>query len=182
MPDPFPEIDPSALVGAVTAKLERARSQRVIDVVWYGNGSNPFFGVGLCDVAAFSWSLADLASGSFDVRLSILTDQPSMTAGNLARLSKLPVRYRLEAWSLEAEQAALAQALVSFIPVNGQSFSRAKSYNRALTAISAGVQVLSPGFPLYRDLAPAIYTDALELLSDVECNKCRIRRTPSARS
>lgn len=174
VPDPFPEIDPSVLARTAAAKVERAKRERAIDVVWYGNGSNPFFSVGLSDVAAFSWSLADLASGSFDVRLKILTDQASQTADNLVRLGKLPVRHHLETWSLDAEQESLEQALVSFIPVNGQSFSRAKSFNRALTAISAGTQVLSPGFPLYRDLAPAIYADAFELLSDIEHERCRL--------
>lgn len=174
VPDPFPEIDPTFLAKTVAAKIARAKSERAIDVVWFGNGSNPFFPVGLYDVAGYSWSLADLASGSFDVRLTILTDKSSLMPSNLARLSKLPVRYRLDTWSMEAERQALEQALVSFVPVNGQSFSRAKSFNRALTAISAGTQVLSPGFPLYRELAPAIYADSLDLLSDLEEGKCRI--------
>jgi hypothetical protein len=174
VPDPFPEIDPTFLAATVAAKIARAKSERTIDVLWYGNGSNPFFPVGLSDVAAYSWSLADLASGSFDVRLTILTDKASLTASNLTRLRKLPIRYQIDVWSLEAERQALEQALVTFIPVNGQSFSRAKSFNRALTAISAGTQVLSPGFPLYRELAPAIYADALELLYDLEEGRCRI--------
>jgi hypothetical protein len=92
----------------------------------------------------------------------------------LTRLGKLPVPYKLDIWSLQGEREALERALVSFIPVNGQAFSRAKSYNRALTAISAGTQVLSPGFPLYRELAPAIYSDSLSLLYDLEDGRCRI--------
>jgi hypothetical protein len=174
VPDPFPEIDPTSLATMVATKVARAKSERCIDVVWFGNGSNPFFPVGLHDVAAYAWSLADLASGSFDVRLTILTDKASLTPPNLARLRKLPVRHQIDIWSVEGERQALDRALVTFIPVNGQSFSRAKSFNRALTAISAGTQVLSPGFPLYRDLAPAIYGDALELLYGLEEGACRI--------
>lgn len=174
VPDPFSEIDPKSLATTVAAKVARAKAERCIDVVWFGNGSNPFFPVGLQDVAAYSWALADLASGSFDVRLTILTDKASLTAPNLARLRKVPVHHQIDIWSIEEEQRALERALVTFIPVNGQSFSRAKSFNRALTAISAGTQVLSPGFPLYRELAPAIYADALELLYDLEEGACRI--------
>lgn len=174
VPDPFPEIDPSNLASTLATKLDKATRERRIEVVWFGNGSNPFFPVGLYDVAAFSWSLADLMSSRFEVHLKILTDEASQTAANLARLKKLPVPYRLDIWSVEAEQQALDQAMVSFIPVNGQSFSQAKSFNRALTAISAGNQVLSPGYPLYRGLHPAIYTEARELLSDLERLECRI--------
>lgn len=175
VPDPFAEIDAASLARTLASKLDRARTEGTIDVLWFGNGSNPFFTVGLHDVAAYGWSLADLASGSRDVSLTILTDKPSQTSGSLARLGKLPVPYAIEAWSVEAEREALDRAFVSFIPVSGQSFSRAKSFNRALTAISSGTQVLSPGFPLYRDLEPAIYADALELLSDLEHGQCRVR-------
>src|SRR5262249_44064800 len=147
---------------------------RLIQVVWFGNGSNPFFPIGLKDVVAYSWALAELNTGSFDVRLDILTDKLALTPENLARLSKLPIPYHFETWSMEAERQALERALVSFIPVNGQSFSRAKSFNRALTAISSGTQVLSPGFPLYRDLDVAIYNDPSDLLSDIERGRSRI--------
>lgn len=175
VPDPFAEIDPASLARTLASKLDQARTGGTIDVLWFGNGSNPFFTVGLHDVAAYSWSLADLASGSRGVSLTILTDNPSQTSGSLARLGKLPVPYLIDTWSVKAEREALERAFVSFIPVSGQSFSRAKSFNRALTAISAGTQVLSPGFPLYRDLDAAIYADALELLSDLDRGKCRLR-------
>ena len=175
VPDPFAEIDPASLAQTLASKLDRARTEGTIDVLWFGNGSNPFFTVGLHDIAAYCSSLADLASGSRGVSLTILTDGPSQTPANLALLTKLPVPYLLDTWSVEGERKALERAFVSFIPVNGQSFSRAKSFNRALTAISAGTQVLSPGFPLYRDLDPAIYTDALELLSDLDRGKFRLR-------
>lgn len=175
VPDPFAEIDPASLARTLAAKLDQARTGGTIDVLWFGNGSNPFFTVGLHDIAAYRWSLADLASGSHGVSLTILTDDPSQTSANLARLAKLPVPCQIDTWSVEAERKALERAFLSFIPVSGQSFSRAKSFNRALTAISAGTQVLSPGFPLYRDLDPAIYTDALELLSDLDRGKCRLR-------
>ena len=175
VPDPYPTVDARMLASTLAAKRDRARSERVIDALWFGIGANPFFSVGLRDLSGFAWSLAELASGPFDVRLTVLTDKASQTAGNLARLSKLPVSYRVETWTLETERQALDTTLVSFIPVNGQSFSRAKSLNRALTAISAGTQILSPGFPLYQDLGEAIYRDGFELASDLETGTMRIR-------
>lgn len=176
LPDPYPEIDPHALGQVLSEKLARAQRNRAIEVLWFGIGSNPNFPVGLHDLVAFSSSLRELASSGFKPRLTILTNKPALKPQQLARLSRLPLDYRIDIWSLEAEKKALAEAFVSFVPVNGQSFSRAKSLNRALTAISSGAQVLSPGFPLYADLHPAIYTHAAELVADTEKGRCRIRK------
>lgn len=175
LPDPYPEIDPAALAPILADKLARAQRERVIDVLWFGIGSNPFFPVGLQDLVAWSSSLRALAAAGLRPQLTILTNKPALRPERLAQLSRLPIDYRIDFWSLDAEKEALAKALVCFLPVNGQSFSRAKSLNRALTAISAGAQVLSPAFPLYAELDPAIYTNATELAQDVTEGRCRIR-------
>lgn len=174
LPDPYPKIDAQTVSASLARSLERTRETGVIEVLWFGIGANPFFPVGIQDLCAYSWSLAELAAGRFDVHLTILTDTNSLNPANLARISRLPVPYTIEAWTEEREAIALDQALVAFLPVNGQSFSRAKSPNRALTAISGGAQVLSPGFPLYLDLDTAVYTQASELLADIERGACRI--------
>lgn len=176
VPDPYPPMDTAFLGNALETKLSKARRQKVLELLWFGIGANPFFSVGLRDLVAFAHSLRSFQSSDFETRLTVLTNKPAMTPDNLARLSKIPFEVDLRLWSIEAEQAALSKALVSFIPVNGQSFSRAKSLNRAVTALSAGNQVLSPGFPLYRDLEPAIYVDGTELISDIATGKCRVRR------
>ncbi|GLI94517.1 hypothetical protein [Methylocystis echinoides] len=175
LPDPYPEIDPAALAPILADKLARAQRERVIDVLWFGIGSNPFFPVGLQDLVAWSSSLRALAATGLRPQLTILTNRPALRPERLAQLSRLPIDYRIDFWSLDAEKEALAKALVCFLPVNGQSFSRAKSLNRALTAISAGAQVLSPAFPLYAELDPAIYANATELAQDVAEGRCRIR-------
>lgn len=174
LPDPYPEIDIETVTASFARSLQRTRDTGDLEVMWFGIGSNPFFPVGVRDLCAYSWSLAELAAGRFNVRLKILTDTASLTAANLAHVGRLPVPYTIEAWSAEGEMEALDRALVAFIPVNGQSFSRAKSPNRALTAISRGTQVLSPGFPLYRELDQAVYTEAGELLADIELGECRV--------
>jgi hypothetical protein len=175
LPDPFPKIDVHKMASMLVRKLSRAHQTRAIPVAWFGIGSNPYFSVGISDLAAYSSAFAELEHGSFSVNLTVLTDRLSLTANNLARLSKLPVQYKIKPWSLEAEEQVLADSLVSFIPVNGQSFSRAKSLNRALSAISAGTQVLSSGYPLYSMLDSIIYRSASALLSDIELGECRIR-------
>ncbi len=176
LPDPYPEIDCNRLTAIVSNKLARAQRERIIDIVWFGIGSNPTFTVGLQDLAAYSSSLRALASSGFKPRLAILTNKSALKPEMLAQLSRIPIDYRIDFWSLEAEIKALANAFACFLPVNGQGFSRAKSLNRALTAISSGAQVLSPGFPLYAELHPAIYTDAEELALDAANGRCRIRK------
>ncbi len=175
LPDLYPEIDPGAMKPLVAEKLLRAQAERSIDILWFGIGSNPNFPVGLHDLCAYSSSLHALASRGFKPKLTILTNKAALRPERLAQLSRLPIDHRTEFWSLEAEKEALAKAFACFLPVNGQSFSRAKSLNRALTAISAGAQVLSPGFPLYAELDPMIYTDATELVEDAATGRCRIR-------
>lgn len=175
LPDLYPEIDPAAMEPLVAEKLLRAQAERSIDILWFGIGSNPTFPVGLQDLAAYSSSLHALASHGFKPKLAILTNKAALRPERLAQLSRLPIDHRIAFWSLEAEEEALATAFACFLPVNGQSFSRAKSLNRALTAISAGAQVLSPGFPLYAELDPVIYTDAAELVADAATGRCRIR-------
>ncbi|RVU15601.1 hypothetical protein [Methylobacterium oryzihabitans] len=174
VPDPCPEIDPATVTRSVRRSLERARKTGTLDVLWFGIGANPFFPVGLQDLVAHAWSLSELAAGRYRVALRVLTDDASQNPGNLVRLKSLPVPFVTETWTVEREQQALEEALVAFIPVNGQSFSRAKSPNRALTAIAAGAQVLSPGYPLYGDLDALIYARAADLLADIEQGECRV--------
>lgn len=176
LPDPYPEIDSEILGQLISDKLAKAHRERSIDILWFGIGSNPLFPVGLEDLTAYASSLGELGFSGFTPRLTILTNKSALSSKQLAKIARLPIRHRLETWSLEAESKALAEAFVCFLPVNGQSFSRAKSLNRALTAISAGAQVLSPGFPLYADLKPAIYSDASELGADLQQGACRIRK------
>lgn len=180
LPDPYQEIDPGLLGRLLSEKLARARRERVIDILWFGIGSNPMFPVGLEDVAAYSSHLCALAGSGFRPRLTILTNKPALGPERLAQLGRLPIDYRIDFWSIEAEREAVEKAFACFLPVSGQSFSRAKSLNRALTAVSSGAQVLSPAFPLYAELGPAIYQEAAELVADMETGRCRIRKENAA--
>lgn len=166
--DPAPADSFDLAAAAADRKLEQARDNRQIRACWFGVGDNPYFPVGLTDLAAYANALPPLSRTGFDVRLTVVTNERALSADGLAMLRQLPITTEICEWSEEAERAALDQALVAFLPVSAQQFSVAKSLNRAVTALSAGCQVLSAGYPLYAALDPLIYRDPAKLLEDVE--------------
>jgi len=174
MNDPASELRIDELPDLLTRKFNDARDTRRLIVGWYGVGDNPYFPIGLRDLAAFGKSLAELARNDMDVELRVLTNRRALNATGLSYLQQLPVRAVQQEWSEEAEQALLAEAFVAFLPVSSQPFSTAKSLNRAITALTAGCQVLSVGFPLYRKLNGLIYRDSGSLLADFEKGALRL--------
>lgn len=175
MNDPAAEINADAIAAATSRKLETARNQRRIDVAWFGIGDNPNFPVGLSDLAAFGSEVDRLRGYGYDVNLEILTNRRAMTSEYLAAISRLATSYTLEEWNETRESELLARSLLSFLPVNAQNFSRVKSLNRAVTALTAGVQVLSAGYPLYAPLAPFIYRNPRQFLRDLQNGKPALR-------
>lgn len=173
--DPFDTFDPLSLRGMIDAKVRDARAGRQIKVGWFGQGDNPRFPVGLRDLAAFGESLHALARQGWDVRLNVLTARKSLTSAALEQLQRLSVPYVVREWSVEAERKLLQDVLVAYIPVNGQSFSAAKSLNRAVSALTNGVQVLSDGYPLYDAFGNLIYSHAQGLSDDLESGMLRLR-------
>ena len=173
--DPAAPIDAQAMSRACAGALERARRTRHIDVAWFGMGDNPYFEVGLHDLHAFAPALAALRRDGWQPTLRILTNRRAMTTTALERLSRLPLPWTLEEWSEEAEGTLLAQSLVAFLPVRVQAFSTAKSLNRGVTALSAGLQVLSSGHALYAPLDPFVYRDPAELVRDLGREHLRVR-------
>ncbi|HEY8592004.1 MAG TPA: hypothetical protein VIL42_03960 [Sphingomicrobium sp.] len=175
--DPAPPFSAERVAERLDQKLSEARATGRARVLWFGVGDNPNFPVGLSDVAAFARPLAELRSVLGAIELTILTNERSLTADGLARIRQLPVAATVELWTEEKEQALLDAALLSFLPVNAQSFSTAKSLNRAITALSAGTQVLSAGYPLYAALDRFLYRDAAVFASDFRQKSLRLSRT-----
>ena len=160
-------IDGPALRAAIERKLAVSKDEQCLRIGWYGVGDNPHFPVGLSDLKAFSLALHRLSRAArLPVRLTILTNDRALDAAALAALRDLPVRHQIRSWSLEAERALLDESFAIFLPVNAQPFSMAKSPNRAITALSAGCQVLSIGHHLYADFEPIIYRDPDEMAKD----------------
>ena len=173
MNDPAPSESFDVASAVSERKLARARDSREIRICWFGVGDNPYFPVGLTDLAAYASILPALSRTGFDVRLKVVTNERALSADGLAMLRRLPLATEIEEWTEESEQEALLDAFVAFLPVSAQRFSVAKSLNRAVTALSAGCQVLSAGYPLYEALDPLIYRDALTLLQDMERGSMR---------
>jgi hypothetical protein len=175
--DPFDAFDLAAVAETGQAKLAAARADRHVDVVWFGVGDNPNFPVGLSDLSAFGGSLARIAQRGFTVNLRILTNRRALTVEGLAAIGRLSVPVSVEEWTQEREKELLRQSLLAFIPVNAQPFSIAKSLNRAVTALTGGAQVLSPGYPLYQPLDDFIYHDADSFVDDLLGRRLKVRRS-----
>lgn len=173
--DPAPVLDRKALAQSLPQKARRARDSKALQITWFGIGDNPYFRLGLADLQAFADQLLIPARQGFDIRLSVLTNRRALTVAGLERLARLPVEVDLQDWSLPGEQAALAASDIAFLPVGAGAFSRTKSSNRALTALAAGAQVLSPGHPLYADFEAFLYRDFPTLLADLETDSLRHR-------
>ncbi len=173
--DPFDTLDKAVLSRRLAEKREQVIESRRLDIVWFGNGDNPVFPVGLTDVAAFAPALQPLVESPFNVRLRVLTNLRAMRVENLARLRALPLPIQLEEWSEAGEEEARDSSLVSFLPVNHQNFSIAKSLNRGISALTGGTQILSAGFDLYGGIGNFVYRDAKCLLDDLAADSLRLR-------
>lgn len=174
--DPFHAFDAKSVGDLAYEKLAMARRERHINVLWFGVGDNPNFHIGLKDLAAYGDSLQQMQRRGFDVRLRILTNRRALDLDGLVSISRLTIPHSVEEWSQARETELLAQSLLAFIPVNAQAFSIAKSLNRAVTALTGGAQVLSPGYPLYQPLDEFIYDTTDSFIDDVESNRLKVRR------
>jgi hypothetical protein len=171
--DPAPPVDAGALLAKLAEKMSAARTEQRLRLGWFGMGDNPHFAVGLSDVGAFADRLAPFAGQGIPVELSILTNARALDARGLTAIAGLRVPVRVEQWSQTREDALLRDSFACFLPVNAQRFSVAKSNNRVVTALSAGCQVLSPGFPLYAEFDRFIYRDAVQLAVDFAAGRMR---------
>lgn len=172
--DPFDHFDRDRLSRLLEAKRQAAVAAKEIRVLWFGMGDNPNFPVGLHDLEHYGYALESFRTRGFRVRLKVLTNARALDGTGLARLRRLPVCPDVEEWSEEREKAALEESLVSFLPVNAQDFSIAKSLNRAVTALTGGTQLLSAGYPLYRPLDDFLYRDAEALADDLLSGALRV--------
>lgn len=175
--DPVTGFDPILVSSIADAKVARARESRTLEVVWFGIGDNPYFRVGLSDLAACEEEFVRMQQLGWKIHLTIVTNRRAFEGGGAEALRGLSVGFDLVEWTEEAESEALEHATVAILPVSGQSFSRAKSLNRALTALRSGCQVLTVGYPLYERLDQFIYKSTEQLLADIESTGCRVSST-----
>ncbi|TVV72098.1 hypothetical protein [Sphingomonas solaris] len=173
--DPVIGYDPLMVAALAEAKVRRAHESRLIEIAWFGIGDNPYFPVGIADLIACEADLARIERQGWTVRLRIVTNTRPFDGIGAEVLRGLSVAHEFVEWTEQAEREVLTRATVALVPVNGQSFSRAKSMNRAVTALNGGCQVLNIGYPLYDRLDAFLYRDVDTLLADMTAGHCRVR-------
>lgn len=176
--DPVVGYVAERVASLASGKAERARSTRELRLAWFGIGDNPYFPVGLDDLtsSAVLAELAHLGRLGWRVTLSVATNVRALDPAGLAKLRRIPIPWELREWSEPVERELLESADVALLPVGGQGFSRAKSLNRAFTALEHGCQVLSLGEPLYERIGEFLYRDSLALTRDLLAGSTRLRR------
>lgn len=176
MNDPA-EIDVESLQ-SVLDEVERKKAEfadnKVLNILWFGIGDNPHFDVGIQDLVRYAPSVLRRLKAVFpNINLTLLTNQRALTVDTYQRLKRLPVAYDLQLWTELKERSLLADTTIALLPVNYQGFSKVKSYNRAITALSYGAQVLSLGFDLYESLNKFIYRDVEELIEGLQSDSLK---------
>lgn len=178
VPDPAVAFDTAMLASQAEHKIRRISNSKTIKLVWFGIGDNPFFPVGLQDLTSrlVSSELGRFKSQGWTIDLVVATNARALDLAGLAQLRSLPVDLQIKEWSEDVEHEVLNQAEVVILPVSGQGFSKAKSLNRALTALEHGCQVLSLGEPLYAELDEFIYRSVDEMTADFAVGSARLNR------
>ena len=173
--DPFDAFDAERVGVRVASKAGQARSDRIVRLGWFGIASNPFFSIGISDLAAFESMLCPLRARGYSLELDVLTNSRSLNAALLERLRSVGIKHRVSEWSRVAEISLLNRVLATVIPVNAQPFSTAKSLNRAITALTNASQVISLGYPLYHRLDQFVYSDLANMIDDLAADRLRLR-------
>ena len=137
-----------------------------LNILWFGIGDNPYFNVGINDLSSYSNALFRINKLTSSINFTILTNERALSSTNLAKISRLPIKPKLETWSDFKEIEYLKNTHLAFMPVSHQNFSIAKSANRCLTALTYGCQVLSNGYGLYSDFSDLIYSSTREFATD----------------
>jgi hypothetical protein len=162
----------------VKKKIKWFIKNKTVNIAWYGMGDNPYFDVGLDDLISYIGEIERLQYSIYNlnyiVSLEILTNKRALTLTNLKKLNGLNIKYTIHEWTKEKEDELLTRALLVFLPVSYQAFSKVKSLNRALTALCSGANVFSVGFPLYQCINSWIYTDGDNFIKDLSKNELKL--------
>ena len=133
----------------------------------------------LHDLSAFSAELAAIAANDrHDCRLDPAHQSRALTARPFGDDRGIAGRDAASTNGAKRRRTHSSKfSFACFLPVNAQPFSAAKSLNRAVTALAAGCQILSVGYPLYAPFDSLIYRDAETLASDSRRGKsaCLVR-------
>jgi len=164
----------NVLANTIKYKIDFAKKNKNIIVVWFGMGDNPYFNVGLNDLIIFIDKIESIKIPGYNIKLEILTNKRSLVVANLARISKFSIEYVIDEWSETKEAELLDRALFAFLPVSFQDFSKVKSLNRALTSLNKGVNIISAGYPLYSIFNDWIYYSSQDACNDIKNNNLKL--------
>ena len=162
------DIEPEELqevLALVDTKQSEFALNQELRVLWFGIGDNPHFDVGIQDLVRYAPQVLRKLKKAFpNIKLTLLTNHRALTVDAYEMLKRLPIEYDLQFWTEEKECLLLGESTVALLPVNFQNFSTVKSFNRAVTALAKGSQVLSLGYDLYEPLHSIIYRNVEELI------------------
>lgn len=148
----WPEVAFNAGLRGIRGLAQKLPGRRPI-LVWFGNHGADYGNFGLSDLLLFADAL-HRASVHHGAQLWIMSNHRQRYE---AVAAKLPIRSRYFEWSVAGVEALLVAADVCLVPNSLDAFSRTKSANRALKALSAGVPVVATATPAYDGLESAVW-------------------------
>ena len=149
---------------------QRQRSERV-GLIWFGDKGTKRTKVGLPDIASLIPDLEAL-NEEFPLRLTIVSNSRKRYR-RLFAAARFPHHY--EPWLAASFPTLLSTHQIALIPASNNEFTRCKSDNRAVSALTAGLAVVASDVPSYRRYAKCM------LLGDIAPNLRRYLESPALR-
>lgn len=155
--EPRQIISPTPLSEADRSKRNKWQARRH-KIVWFGNAGTPNTESGMLTLLRAVEPLRRLAE-DFDFVLHVVSND---VVKFKAFASKIGVKTKYVEWSPEAQEEAFHKATASLLTVGQDSFSSAKSANRALLSLSRNVPVVAQHLESMEPLRPVIQMDGIE--------------------
>jgi hypothetical protein len=174
--EPRQIISPSRLSDADHDKRNKwqARSHKI---VWFGNAGTPNSESGMLTLLRAVEPLRRLAE-DFNFVLHVVSND---VVKYKAFAGKIGVKTKYLEWSPEVQEEAFHEATASLLTVGQDSFSSAKSANRAILSLSRNVPVVAQYLESMEPLRPVIQMEGIEAglrryMSDPEAGRFDVER------
>jgi len=127
-------------------------------IVWFGSHGSPNAPGGMADIANVAEQLTTAAS-MCPFKLEVISNSREKFERVIAPLH---LNAAFLDWSPATQARALARAAGAIVPIDRNPFTLAKSNNRLVTALVAGVPVIADSIPAYDEFRPFCYLDDWE--------------------
>lgn len=141
--------------GRLRGKIERLRSAGYVGLVWFGNHGVRYAEGGMRDLVPHRSRLEALARQR-SIYLTVISNNEKTFQESVATWS-IPTFYLK--WDPIDFAAQLRMHEISLIPVKQNDFTRCKTDNRVVTALSHGLAVVADRIPSYEPYGDAIVLD-----------------------